>query len=135
MHRTNTLRKAGLQLAHKIHAVERALDTDHELLETLGMNREVGSRSVIGWIVDTSIEFDHERFGGFLKVSLEEILIALRDDSHLLGDPGEYPTDTPVGKSGDSNERDGSYTLYPAGFSFSNFVSVIESGAIWVDAR
>ena len=37
-----------------------------------------------GWIVDTSIECDHQRFCGFLKVSLEEVLIALRDDRHLL---------------------------------------------------
>lgn len=28
----------------------------------------------------SSIEHDHQRFGGFLKVSLEEVLIALRDD-------------------------------------------------------
>jgi hypothetical protein len=37
--------------------------------------------------IDTSIECDHQRFGGFLKVSLEELLIALRDNRHLLHDP------------------------------------------------
>ena len=42
---------------------------------------------IYGWIVDTSIECDHQRFGGFLKVSLEELLIALNDDRHLLLDP------------------------------------------------
>ena len=36
--------------------------------------------------IDTCIEHDHERFSGFLKVSLEEVLIALRDDRHLLND-------------------------------------------------
>ncbi|UUZ67083.1 hypothetical protein LP416_19415 [Polaromonas sp. P2-4] len=40
-----------------------------------------------GWIVDTSIECDHQCFSGFLKVSLEEVLIALRDDRRLLNDP------------------------------------------------
>ena len=33
------------------------------------------------------IEHDHERFGGYLKVSLDELIIALRDDRHLLSDP------------------------------------------------
>ena len=28
-----------------------------------------------GWLVDTSIECDHQRFGGFLKISVAELLI------------------------------------------------------------
>ena len=36
-----------------------------------------------GWIVDTSIECDHECFNGFLKISVEEMIIALRDDAPL----------------------------------------------------
>ena len=46
--------------------------------------------SVNGWIVDTSLEHDHELFSGFLKVSIEEILIALHDDSHFLNNSESF---------------------------------------------
>jgi hypothetical protein len=54
---------------------------------------------ITAWIVDTSIECDHQRFHGFLKVSLEEVLIALRDDRHWLNDPdGLFQTGNTRGK-------------------------------------
>jgi hypothetical protein len=85
--------------------------------------------------VDTSIEHDHERFDGFLKVSLEEVLIALRDDRHLLMGPeqvvGATWTETP---QDDTPEFDKPATLYPDGFSASRFVDVIESEAVWEKA-
>jgi hypothetical protein len=131
LHRTNTLRKAGLQIARKTQAVKRALATDSDLLDALGITPGAMAGSVQGWIVDTSIEHDHERFNGFLKVSLEEVLIALRDDSHLLNDPAGFLTGTPVGEFGEETESGRHATLYPNGFSFSSFVDVIESEAIW----
>ena len=64
-----------------------ALETDTALAEALAHPGTQPPGQVHVWIVDTSIECDHQRFAGFLKVSLEEVLIALRDDRHLLDDP------------------------------------------------
>ena len=87
---------------------------------------------ILGWIVDTSIEHDHERFNGFLKVSLEEVLIALRDDRYFLNDPeGLFSGTCMETVHGDVAEFDKSPTLYPEGFSSSRFVEVIESEAVW----
>ena len=128
VHATSTLRKAGCQLARKVDAVCRALGHDPVLKEALCVACPPGSKAVHGWIVDTSIECDHQRYSGFLKVSLEEILIALRDDGHLLDDPhglsaskfqDEVPGSGPPG------------TLYPDGFDATRFVAVIEAEAVW----
>ena len=90
---------------------------------------------ILGWIVDTSIEHDHERFNGFLKVSLEEVLIALRDDRHLLNDPEGLLNGTWMEAGhGDAGEVDKPPTLYPDGFSLSRFVEVIESEAVWEES-
>jgi len=92
----------------------------------------VGDRPRIhGWIVDTSIECDHQRFEGFLKVSLEEVLIALRDDSHLLHDPaglmhGNWNGNDLLGKE-DAPPK----TLYPDGFSAPRFLEVVEREEVW----
>ena len=49
------------------------------------------------WIVDSSIECYHQRFDGFLKIPLKELLIALRDDRHLLHHPdGMFAQTTPA---------------------------------------
>jgi hypothetical protein len=40
------------------------------------------------WIADTWIECDLQRFGGYLKVSVEEQIIAGCDDRHLVNNPG-----------------------------------------------
>lgn len=64
-----------------------ALAEELELAELLGLSGESSQATVHGWIVDTSIECDHQCFEGFLKVSVEELLIALRDDRRLLHDP------------------------------------------------
>jgi Holliday junction resolvase-like predicted endonuclease len=90
-HETTTLRKSGQQLQRKVAAVQLALANEPrlvtELARQLGLDAGTPSNQICGWIVDTSIECDHQRFGGFLKISLEELLIALRDDRHLLHDP------------------------------------------------
>jgi len=121
LHGTTTLRKAGLQLRRKVAAVahEIASAPASALAQSLGLSLAAKPPTVLGWIVDTSIECDHQRFAGFLKVSLEEVLIALRDDIDLLRDPGD-PDPSAV-------ER----TLYPAGFSAQSFIEVVESEAVW----
>lgn len=89
---------------------------------------------VHGWSVDTSIERDHERFSGFLKLSLEEFFIALRDERELLCDPGHLfhkngaqsePSKAPQFRAPSPS------SLYPSGFDIRRFIEVIEAGAVW----
>jgi hypothetical protein len=56
---------------------------------------------------------------GFLKVSIHEVLIALRDDAHLLVEPNTEPSYSDNSK------------LYPNGFSAGEFVKNIEQQAVW----
>ena len=80
---------------------------------------------ICGWIVDTGIECDHQRFCGFLKISLEELLIALRDDRHLLDDPDGMLAPTaraPLTKP---------QSLYPLGFSADRLIEVVKAQAVW----
>ena len=78
IHGTTTLRKAGLQLSRKVEAVAKALIFETGLTSSLGFEPNIPPPPVLGWIVDTSIEHDHKRFRDYLKVSLEEMIIALR---------------------------------------------------------
>jgi hypothetical protein len=132
LHGTTTLRKAGHQLRRKVPAVERALSEGSDLAAELNLAGDAGSVSVHGWIVDTSIECDHQRFSGFLKVSLEEVLIALRDDRHLLNDPagilsGRFQ-EHDIAISDDAHtER----SLYPRGFTVEGFMDAVEKEAVW----
>jgi hypothetical protein len=64
-------------------------------------------------------------------VSLEEVLIALRDDSHLLNDPAGLLTGPTVEEYREETDSGRLSTLYANGFSFSSFVDVMESEAIW----
>lgn len=134
LHSSTTLRKAGKQLQRKTAAVQQALTVDAVLCADLGLPCGAKS-SVVGWIVDTSIEFDHERFNGFLKVSLEEVTIALRDDRNLLLDPFgilKVMQDGGVIDLADQATHEIS-SLYPHAFSAARFVDVIESEAVWAD--
>ena len=131
LHGATTLRKAGLQLHRKVQAVEHALTTQADFAAQLGMADD-DSWNLRGWIVDTSIEHDHARFNGFLKVSLEEVLIALRDDRHLLNDPIGLLDGTFLDRDGSSAIiKDKASSLYPEGFTASRFVEVFESEAFW----
>lgn len=110
-HRTSTLRKAGRQLQRKL----RSLQTDfpESLRLDLGIDSLPAHPQVHAWIVDTSPDFDRERFSGHLKVSMTEFLIALRDEAGWL------------------QEDDAESTLYPTGFSAANFAKVIAEEVIW----
>lgn len=120
IHATSTLRKAGQQVRRKMTAVLKAITTDSRLREQLGLADAQTLTHHHGWIVDTSIECDHQRFAGYLKISIEEMLIALRDDSHLLRDP-----------EGLLAGRYDGWSLYPSGFNVERFVEVIETEAVW----
>jgi hypothetical protein len=128
-HMSLTLHKAGLQLERKLEAVRSALQADEKLRKALGLAERADTLAVHGWIVDTSIEYDHKHFNGFLKVSLEELLIALRDDAHYLRDPqGLFrPEQRPVDNSVPQQ------SLYPAGFSLARLIEVIECELVWED--
>jgi len=132
LHATTTLRKAGQQVSRKISAVGRALAEKVELASLLGVDGLDSALAIHGWIVDTSIEHDHQQFSGFLKVSLEEVLIALRDDRHLLNDPdGILSSRYPEAESEQMNDAQQIMTLYPEGFSAARFIEVIENESIW----
>ena len=62
-------------------------------------------------------------FNEFLKVSVEELHIALNDDSNLLMDMSEL-------SGHDENDREAD-SLYKNGFSVESFVDVIENSKIW----
>ena len=132
LHATSTLRKAGHQVRRKVEAVLRSIASDPELRALLDLNNDRIPTRHHGWIVDTSIECDHQRFAGFLKISVEELLIALRDDRHLLNDPegllaGDYRAD----QSLEADTSRSAWTLYPDGFSAGRFIEVIETEAVW----
>jgi hypothetical protein len=124
-HETNTLRKAGRQLQRKVAAVQQALMDQLDLAQRLGLETGAIPTAICGWIVDTSIECDHQRFGGFLKISLEELLIALNDDRHLLHDPEELFTQRELAASAQPE------SLYPHGFSAQRLIEVIETQMVW----
>ena len=126
-HETTTLRKAGRQLERKVSAVEHALTDCLEFAERLGLKAGMVAATVCGWIVDTSIECDHQRFSGFLKVSLEELLIALNDDRHLLNDPDGLFAKRPPAVVVKLQ------SLYPHGFCAERFIAAVETEAVWVD--
>lgn len=132
MHRHSTLRKAGLQLLRKVKAVRLALERDGLLQQALGLEAACVP-DITAWIVDTSIECDHQHFHGFLKVSLEEVLIALRDDRQWLNDPnGLFQTESSSGKPFECILDSKTHmSLYPDGFSATRLVEVIESATVW----
>ncbi|GAA6205384.1 hypothetical protein [Thalassotalea sp. SU-HH00458] len=123
-HKSRTLRKADQQISGKVNAVKQALLTDENFKSSLGFDNTDINPSVTGWIVDSSLEYDHEYFSGFLKVSLEEIIIALRDDNHLLFEIEKFSENQIL--QGDDN-----FTLYPTGFTAKNFLRVIEEQQVW----
>jgi len=132
IHRTSTLRKAGLQLHRKVEAVCRALEDSESIRQVLKFEKGYVPE-ITGWIVDTSIECDHQCFHGFLKVSLEEIQIALRDDRHWLNDPdGLFQAEIMRDQSSAQDpENETHISLYPDGFSAVHFIEVIEQSSVW----
>ena len=131
LHGKTTLRKAGQQLRRKVGAINRMLETEPEGAAELGLTSVC---TVQGIIADTSIEHDHERFNGFLKVSVEEILIALRDDRELLADPIRIlEKDDGQPRTESLAEEQSPGTLYPDGFNAQRFIEVLEKELVWLE--
>lgn len=140
LHKTNTLRKAGLQLTRKKMAVLHELETNYSFMQDLGFQKHPSDDHIHCWILDTSIEYDHEYFSGFLKVSIQEVLIALRDERHLLRIVERFSPDkiNSVSETTDAETffdevvgKQASDALYPDGFSAERFGYVIENGLVW----
>ncbi|RUR67492.1 hypothetical protein EJP67_10500 [Variovorax guangxiensis] len=131
LHATTTLRRAGQQLQRKVAAVLEMLAQGGELANCLGLELSGGAPPIHGWIVDTSIEQDHERFSGFLKLSLEELLIALRDDRSLLRDPSGIFSGADVEYTYPDTSATSALSLYPSGFTAERLIAVIEAEAVW----
>lgn len=131
LHGKTTLRKAGQQLRRKVEAVSRMLAAEPGGA-VLGLTNPC---AVKGIIADTSIEHDHERFNGFLKVSVEEILIALRDDRDFFADPiGVLGKNNEVYGDGGPAEKQAPDSLYVDGFNALRFVEVLENELVWQEA-
>ncbi len=131
LHGKTTLRKAGQQLRRKVKAVSRMLAAEAGGAE-LGLTNPC---AVKGIIADTSIEHDHERFNGFLKVSIEEILIALRDDRKFLADPtGVLVKNNEIHGGELLAENQSPDSLYLDGFNAQRFVEVLEKELVWLEA-
>lgn len=69
------LGKAAYQLSRKCAYVQETL------LPRLGYDTK--QISLHSWIVDTTLEFDHQHINGHLKISLEEMLIHLNQHIHF----------------------------------------------------
>jgi Holliday junction resolvase-like predicted endonuclease len=125
-YKNSTLRKAGLQIQRKVEAVKHLLQTDSEFQALLSIKSPETSK-IIGWIADTSLEYDHEYFNGYLKVSVEELYIALSDSVDLMMTRAEQ-----VGLN-KTDEPKGPTTLYPQGFNPLAFVNTIEESKVWAN--
>ncbi|MBF0658672.1 NERD domain-containing protein [Psychrobacter sp. NG25] len=68
-YRNFVLKKAAYQLSRKSSYVRDVF------LPSLGLDSS--QFSIHSWIVDTTLEFDHEYIDGFLKISFEELVIIL----------------------------------------------------------
>ncbi|EKD88076.1 MAG: hypothetical protein ACD_35C00072G0002 [uncultured bacterium] len=71
------------------------------------------------WIVDTSIEYDQAIIDGFLKVSLEGLIVILRNERFLLRGLLHENDNLPIDD------------LFPEGFSVGRFAEIVEEGQLW----
>ena len=98
------------------------LETDESFRALLGIKSPMDC-NVIGWVADTSLEYDHEYFNGYLKVSVEELHIALRDEAEMLVDSMAL---------GESKAKHNELTtLYRQGFTVRKFVKVVQESNVW----
>lgn len=119
VHRTSTLRKAAQQIGRKQDAVKRAIHKDKDLQSELQLPSNKMNVKIYSWIIDTSIEHDQEIIDGFLKVSLEGLIVILNNERQLLNRNLLIDEDI--------IEDD----LYPGGFSTHRFVEIVENGELW----
>ncbi|MHA3048731.1 NERD domain-containing protein, partial [Acinetobacter sp. ANC 4639] len=77
-YRNFVLKKAAYQLTKKVEYIKSEF-----LPKYFDNPREVQMHS---WIIDTSLEFDHEYFDGHLKLSLDEVIIRLSNHEDYMGE-------------------------------------------------
>jgi len=119
LHQTNTLRKASRQLKRKTPTVVDALTRDEQLRSKLGICDTSTIEHFRAWIVDTSIECDQQIIDGYLVVSLETLLIILRDEREILLPIDKIP-DVKIEK------------LFPEGLCPKRLIEVVEKGEVWM---
>jgi hypothetical protein len=120
LHKTNTLRKAARQLKRKTPTVLDALTRDEQLRSKLGICGTNAIDHFRAWIVDTSVECDQEIVDGYLVVSLETLLIILRDEREMLLPIDQIP-DVKLEK------------LFPNGLCPKRLIEIVEKGEVWMD--
>lgn len=77
-YRNFVLKKAAYQLSRKTQYVRDVF------LPSLGLDSS--KFNIHSWIVDTTLEFDHEYIDGFLKISFEELIIILNGHRQYFSD-------------------------------------------------
>lgn len=127
-HRDKTLRKAGIQVRKKVKTIKADLQLDSELQHRLQLT--TNTPKIIGWIADTSIEFDHEFFSGFLKITIEELFIALADNAYFLCNQ-EKELSSSVALDKPTPLTAEPYSLYENRFSGQAFIDAIERSLVW----
>lgn len=70
------LNKASYQLDNKVEYIKRHFLSRHF--------EDINDVIIHSWIIDTTLEFDHEYFGNHLKVSLDEIIITSNCESEFM---------------------------------------------------
>ena len=70
------LNKASYQLDNKVEYIKRHFLSRHfeDIIDVI----------IHSWIIDTTLEFDHEYFGNHLKVSLDEVIITSNCESEFM---------------------------------------------------
>ena len=70
------LNKASYQLDNKVEYIKRHFLSRHF--------EDINDVIIHSWIIDTTLEFDHEYFGNHLKVSLDEVFITSNCESEFM---------------------------------------------------
>lgn len=119
IHRTSTLRKASQQLSRKTNAIAQSIENDANLQLKLKLPDQKEAIKIHPWIVDTSIEYDQELIDGYLKVSLEGLIVILNNERELLTGNLLIEEELP--------EDD----MFSEGFSIQRFIEIVEKGELW----
>lgn len=121
-HMINTQMKAGRQLKRKAKAIREELQNNPELCHKLSITDNQTNIKIIPLIIDTSLENDHQEFYGTLKISVEELMLAINDEKDLLN--------VQFLKKNQNITKTSS--LYPNdSFSASRFIEVIRNNEVW----
>ncbi|ENX02753.1 hypothetical protein F900_01201 [Acinetobacter modestus] len=107
-YRNFTLNKAAYQLTKKVEYVKSEFIYNYL--------KNIEDVKVHSWIVDTTLEFDHEYFDNHLKISLDEIIITLNGDTNFMSSI----------VNGSFEEKENRNVIDPL-----EFIQAIESNDFW----